>query len=514
MSLLDGRSRGASQSPGRRNARAFVTRIDNDRTMGWRQRFGRYLAVTDLFVIVWAAAGAHFVSSTVSRSFAQKGPFAPTFVATTAAVVLLWALMLSVFDARSAKVIGFGSDEYKRVLNSTFVVFALVAMAAYLFRLDLPRSYLLVVMPAGLFGLIATRYMWRRWLHLQRDRAEFSANVLAVGNADTVEQLISELRRSPRAGYRVIAACVLDGTPTADAAGRAMVSDRNILGVPVVGSLDQVLSAVRLTGADVVAVTATAAMGPSAVRNLSWDLEKTDAELILAPALTDIAGPRIHTHPVAGLPLIHVERPTYSGPTRIFKSAFDLVGSLLLLVLFSPLILGLAVAIKVTSPGPVFFKQERVGVDGSRFRMIKFRSMRVDAEDLLAELVAQQRDAGNEVLFKIKDDPRITKVGKIIRRLSLDELPQLFNVLNGDMSLVGPRPPLAAEVAKYKDEVHRRLLVRPGMTGLWQVSGRSDLDWAETVRLDLSYVENWSITGDLVILFKTARAVVSSAGAY
>jgi exopolysaccharide biosynthesis polyprenyl glycosylphosphotransferase len=292
------------------------------------------------------------------------------------------------------------------------------------------------------------------------------------------------------------------------------MSPDNILGVPIVGSLNQVLSAVQLTGASAVAVTATAAFGPAAVRELSWELEKTNADLILAPALTDIAGPRVHTHPVAGLPLIHVERPTYSGPTRVFKTAFDMVGAALLLMVFSPVMLILALAVKVSSPGPVFFRQERVGVDGTRFRMTKFRSMRVDAEALLDELRAQQTDAGNEVLFKIKDDPRITKVGKFLRRFSLDEMPQLFNVLSGEMSLVGPRPPLAAEVAQYQDEVHRRLLVKPGMTGLWQVSGRSDLSWEETVRLDLSYVENWSITGDLVILFKTARAVVSSSGAY
>jgi exopolysaccharide biosynthesis polyprenyl glycosylphosphotransferase len=223
----------------------------------------------------------------------------------------------------------------------------------------------------------------------------------------------------------------------------------------------------------------------------------------------------VHTQPVAGLPLIHVERPTYSGPTRVVKSAFDMVGAVLLLILFSPFMLAIAAVVKLDSPGPVFFRQERVGVDGTRFRMAKFRTMRVDAEAMLDELRrAQETDAGNEVLFKIKNDPRITRVGRFLRRYSLDEIPQLFNVVSGEMSLVGPRPPLAAEVAQYQNEVHRRLLVRPGMTGLWQVSGRSDLSWEETVRLDLSYVENWSITGDLMILFKTAKAVLSSSGAY
>lgn len=484
----------------------------------WRQKFTRRIALTDFFIMLWAAAGAHFLHANIS--FSGSGPFAVKHLVTTGAILILWAVCLAAVGSRDAKIVGFGTEEYKRVLNATFIVFALVTMAGYLFKLDLPRSYLLIVMPAGLIGLIVGRWLWRKWLHMQRDHAQYSSKVLAVGSAETVAQLVSELQRSPRAGYRIVGACLTQGSSASTGAGHAVWSQDTIAGVPVVGSLDQVVSAVTLTGADAVAVTATSAFGPKAVRRLSWDLEKLSAQLILAPALTDIAGPRIHTQPVAGLPLIHVERPTYRGATRILKKTFDVLGSLSLLLVFSPILFGLAMMIKFDSKGPVFFRQERVGVDGSKFRMVKFRSMRVDAEQLLAELTAQQRDAGqlrdagNSVLFKMKDDPRVTKVGRILRRFSLDELPQLFNVVRGDMSLVGPRPPLASEVALYHDDVRRRLLVKPGMTGLWQVSGRSDLTWDETVRLDLSYVENWSITGDLVILLKTAKAVVSSSGAY
>jgi len=474
--------------------------------LGWRDRYARYLAATDLFVILWAVAGAHLVRASFAQSTGAASAFAPRLLISSQAIVVLWMVVLSIVESRDAKIIGLGSDEYKRVGNATFVVFAIVAMGSYLFHLDLPRSYLLIVMPAGLLGLVIDRWVWRRWLQIQRDRAEYSATVLAVGNVATVRELISELRRAPRAGYRVVGACVSGG----DELGGAT----HILGVPVVGSLGQVVDAVGRTGADTVAVTATASFGPSAVRRLSWDLEKTSAELILAPALTDIAGPRIQTQPVAGLSLIHVERPTYRGATKLFKTAFDLVGAGLLLLMLSPVFLAIALGIKVTSPGPVFFRQERVGLDGERFKMIKFRSMRVDAEAMLEQLQAEQRDAGNDVLFKIKNDPRVTSIGKFIRRFSLDEIPQLLNVLRGEMSLVGPRPPLVAEVARYEDEVHRRLLVKPGMTGLWQVSGRSDLSWDETVRLDLSYVENWSIASDLVILFKTAKAVVAPEGAY
>ncbi|HEY4993220.1 MAG TPA: sugar transferase, partial [Nakamurella sp.] len=327
----------------------------------------------------------------------------------------------------------------------------------------------------------------------------------------TVTELLRDLRRTPRAGYKVIGVCVSQDAHSVDADGGPLLE---IDGVPVLGGLDRVAETVLSSGADTVAVTSTASFGPSAVRELSWELEDTDAQLILAPALTNIAGPRIHTQPVAGLPLIHVDRPTYRGANRILKKSFDTTGSLLLVMLFSPILLGFAIAIKLTSKGPAFFRQERVGINGETFRMIKFRSMIVDAESHLEKLQDEQRDAGNVVLFKMKNDPRITTIGRFIRRFSIDELPQLFNVVIGDMSLVGPRPPLKAEVDLYEDEARRRLLVKPGMTGLWQVSGRSDLTWDDTVRLDVYYVENWSITGDMVIIWKTARAVASSAGAY
>jgi len=309
----------------------------------------------------------------------------------------------------------------------------------------------------------------------------------------------------------VIGVCVTQSPRSVDADSEKLLA---IDGVPVLGGLDNVAEIVRTSGADTVAITATASFGPSAVRKLSWELEDTDAELILAPALTNIAGPRIHTQPVAGLPLIHVDRPTYRGANRILKKSFDVAGSLLLVLLFSPVLLAVAAAIKLTSAGPVFFRQDRVGINGDIFRMIKFRSMVVDAESRLEKLQDENRDAGNVVLFKMKNDPRVTTVGRFIRRFSIDELPQLFNVVIGDMSLVGPRPPLKSEVDLYGDEARRRLLVKPGMTGLWQVSGRSDLTWDDTVRLDVYYVENWSITGDMVIIWKTAKAVVSSSGAY
>jgi exopolysaccharide biosynthesis polyprenyl glycosylphosphotransferase len=273
-----------------------------------------------------------------------------------------------------------------------------------------------------------------------------------------------------------------------------------------------VLEAVDTTTADTVILTGADAINPQVMRKLGWDLEARGVRLIVAPALTDIAGPRIHARPVAGLPLIHVDFPTFEGRRHSAKRAFDIIASGLGLVLLSPVFLLLTILVRRDSPGPAFFRQERVGLNGKRFAMHKFRSMVPDAEAQLRTLLDQSD--GNGVLFKLKQDPRVTKVGAVLRRYSLDELPQLIDVFRGDMSLVGPRPPLAHEVEQYDDWSHRRLLVKPGITGLWQVSGRSELSWEDSVRLDLYYVENWSLTGDIIILWRTLKAVIRPVGAY
>ena len=478
---------------------------------GWGRRYSARLLVTDFLALLAASILVHlirFPAVTGDGSIAQI--YVP-YVALTAVLLVVWMLALTWSGSRDHKTIGYGATEYKRIMHATFAVFGAAAIASYLFKLELPRSYLLVMMPVGLAAILGSRFGWRRWLHGQRSAGRYQSQVLAVGNIHTVTELLNDLRRAPQAGYRVIGVCISQPALAVDADGGPLLQ---IDGVPVLGGFDDIAGIVRSSGADTVAVTSSASFGPSRVRKLSWELEDTNAELILAPALTNIAGPRVHTQPVAGLPLIHVDRPTYRGANQILKKSFDVVGSLFLIVLFSPVLLGFALAIKLTSKGPVFFRQDRVGINGEIFKMIKFRSMVIDAEARLEKLQNENRDAGNVVLFKMKNDPRITTIGKFIRRFSIDELPQLFNVVKGDMSLVGPRPPLKAETDLYGDEARRRLLVKPGMTGLWQVSGRSDLTWDDTVRLDVYYVENWSITGDMVIIWKTAKAVVSSSGAY
>jgi exopolysaccharide biosynthesis polyprenyl glycosylphosphotransferase len=322
--------------------------------------------------------------------------------------------------------------------------------------------------------------------------------VVAVGHRVAVAELVRRFRLERYHGMEVVGACLPH-----DGMG-------DVEGVPVLGDFSDVPLVVGQIAADTVAVLACPEMDGVALRRLAWRLEKTGTDLVVAPALMEVAGPRISIRPAAGLPLLHVEHPEISGLRRLVKNLFDRIGAGLLLLMLLPLLVGMMAAIRTSSPGPAFFRQTRVGRDGSEFTIYKFRTMGADAEHRKIDLSSDERG----VLFKIRNDPRVTPLGAWLRRHSLDELPQLINVVFGHMSLVGPRPPLPEEVARYGDDVRRRLLVKPGMTGLWQVSGRSDLSWEESVRLDLRYVESWSLTLDLQILWKTWSAVARGAGAY
>jgi exopolysaccharide biosynthesis polyprenyl glycosylphosphotransferase len=326
-----------------------------------------------------------------------------------------------------------------------------------------------------------------------------------VGHRSGVIALHDQIDREAYHGYRVIGCCL----PPA-AAGTAQGA---FDGLPVLGTLDEVVDVVRRHEVDTVAVLPSPELDGPALRRLGWDLEKTRAELLLAPAVTEIAGPRVRIRPVCGLPLLHMERPELRGVRRLTKGTFDRTMAVVGLFLLLPLLCAIALAVGLTSRGGVFYRQERVGRDGQTFGMLKFRSM-VAGADRMVEDLSGRTDRGNEVLFKIKGDPRVTRVGKVLRRYSLDELPQLLNVVRGDMSLVGPRPPLPTEVERYGFDMHRRFLVKPGITGLWQVSGRSDLSWDDSVRIDVRYVENWSLTFDFMILWKTFGAVFRGSGAY
>lgn len=476
----------------------------------WRGMYARRLMLTDGLVLIWVVFGvqiAWFGFTTADVAFG--GSLADVAISYTAISVILavtWMLALGVFGTREYRVLGAGSQEYKLIADATVRLFGLLAIVAFLFQIDFARGYILVALPLGLATLLFSRWMWRQWLNVKRRRGEHVSRVLLVGSEASAAEIGRELRRNPEAGYLIVGAC------TPSESGPETVDETD--GVPVYRGIDSVADAMRSLEADTVVITSSQDLPPQRVRQLSWTLDPGRQHLVVAPSLTDIGGPRIHTRPVAGLPLIHVETPRYEGRKRFTKRAFDIVASGALIVLLSPLFAVIACAIRLSSPGPVLFRQVRTGINGSHFTMLKFRSMVVDAEARLEQVRDRARDAGNGVLFKLKDDPRVTPIGRFLRRFSLDELPQLFNVFGGSMSLVGPRPPLTSEVEQYDRFVHRRFLVKPGITGLWQVSGRSNLSWEDTVRLDLYYVENWSLAGDLVILWRTARAVLERKGAY
>ncbi|WP_420846159.1 sugar transferase [Microbacterium caowuchunii] len=474
----------------------------------WRRSYARRLWITDLLALIWVVYGtqiAWFGLGNAQLSMREDARLSDvSYWAFSTGLIIAWMGALAWSDSRSYRVIGTGFAEYVRIGESSFRLFGAIAIIAFLTQIDVARGFLLISLPMGILVLLFTRWLWRQWLVVKRESGDFSARVLLVGSLDSVTQIARELRRVPSAGYHVVGAC----TPTGQIASTIPGTD-----IPWMGSVDAVERAMELTSADTVAVTSTDELPPSKVKQISWNLQAGKQHLVLAPSILDIAGPRLHTRPVAGLPLIHVETPRFSKGQLFLKRSMDLLSSTLGVIVISPILIALAIAVRLSSPGPVLFRQTRIGRGGREFKMLKFRSMVVDAEDLLEGLQQKRAevgvDSGNEVLFKMKNDPRVTRVGRVMRRFSLDELPQLFNVIGGSMSLVGPRPPLPREVEQYADHVHRRFLVKPGVTGLWQVSGRSSLSWEDTVRLDLSYVENWSLMGDFAILSKTAKAALA-----
>ncbi len=477
------------------------------RQRDWRQSYARRLGVTDFAALVWVVFGVQFLwlgNDGDTSSIRQPGepPLAVNYTIISVVLVLAWVLALRLGGTRNYRVVGQGSSEYKLVADTSGRLFGLVAIVAFIFKIDLARGYILLAFPVGILVLLFFRWAWRQWLAVEREQGRFASNVLLIGSEQSVRHIAAQLSRDTSAGYRVVGAWV-KGIPAG-----AAIDD-----VPVRTSEESasVVEALDSFGADTVVVTSSDALTAEELRELSWQLVPGVHHLVLAPSLTDVGGPRIHTRPVAGLPLIHVETPRSEGWKKYGKRGLDVIGSAVGLLLLSVPLLLVALAVKLTSRGPVLYRQERVGLDGEPFEMLKFRSMRENADAELRELLAVQ-GTEDKPLFKVKDDPRLTRIGKVLRKYSIDEFPQLINVLRGEMSLVGPRPQREAEVALYDNVAYRRLLIKPGMSGLWQVSGRSELSWEDAIRLDLYYVENWSLVGDIHILWRTLRAVAAPGG--
>ncbi|MGO4601078.1 sugar transferase [Terrabacter sp. 2YAF2] len=406
-------------------------------------------------------------------------------------IALAWTAVLGLNGSRDKRVLGSGAEEYRRVLSGMVWMLGGLGFVAYFLQYAVGRGYVVISLPLGVVALLATRWIWRRRLVRMRVKGLASSRVLTIESPDEIGRLADHVAAARASGLLV--------------AGQVSVQNRATLAeeVTYLASEHQI---------DAVVVSASAHLSPAELSQLMWSLETVGADLILAPSLSGIAGPRVHTRPIEGLPLLYVEGPRYDGAMRTVKDIFDKVCASLALVLLAPLFAVIAIAVKVTSPGPVFFRQTRVGLNGQEFEIWKFRSM-ADGAD--AHLVKMAEENGFlPPLVKIKDDARVTPIGQFLRTWSLDELPQLINVLLGDMSLVGPRPQRPQEVSTYSAMHARRLKTKPGMTGMWQVSGRNDVEWDEAVRMDLYYVENWSLSLDLVLVWRTIFAVLQGRGAY
>ncbi|WP_232224464.1 sugar transferase [Microbacterium sp. 1.5R] len=484
---------GSSREP----SETTPVRAKKARRVAWTRLYASRLFYNDVIVVlVTLVVSSIVVLPGLLTGVSWPGGPRVSYLVVLGAIGFLWLVALDVTDSRDRHTVGHGADEYRRIVNASVAVFAVTVAIAFFLGMELSRALVAVVFPLGLVLLLMSRWMCRQWLRGRQKTGQYLHRAVVIGEPSKVALVAREIRRAKSSGYEIVGV-ITENTSAADISGFEVLGD--------IANVEKVLDEVRF---DALIIVGSDDLDPLTMRRLGYSVSDRDIQLIMAPVLTDIAGPRMHATPVAGLPLVHVDFPRMEGSKRFLKRAFDIVGSSLLLVLLSPVFLIAAIAIRIEGPGSIFYHQERIGRGGKTFGMRKFRSMVADADDQLATLLDLQGDGGTP-LFKINDDPRITRVGRFFRKHSIDELPQLIDVFLGDMSLVGPRPQRASEVALYDDFAHRRLLVKPGMSGLWQVSGRSSLSWEETIRLDLYYVENWSLIQDLIILFRTVRAVVA-----
>ena len=499
LEVRDGSVRHEELRPGHGWYR-FASRMRGEGTQArraWRGAYVRWLVLGDALCAAVAALAGYL------GRFGTEAASGHASLWVAAMLPLVWIVGMLVARSYEQRFLWIGAEEFRRVFFAAALLLASLGTISWALKLDLARGFVVVAVPLATVLTLLLRYGQRRRIHRGRGRGHYQQTTLLVGHRGAVAALDEQIQREAYHGYKVIGCC-LPG-------GQADLAMDAFHGLPVLGDLDEVVDVVKQFEVDTVAVLPCPELDGSSLRRLGWELEDTEAELLLAPAVTEVAGPRVRIRPVAGLPLMHMERPELAGVRRLGKEITDRSAAILGLFFLLPVVVGIAAAVKLTSRGPVFIRQERVGRDGRPFTMLKFRSMVTGAHQMVQQL---DNLDGNGVLFKQKNDPRVTSVGRVLRRYSLDELPQLINVLRGEMSLVGPRPPLQSEVEKYGYDMRRRFLVKPGLTGLWQISGRSDLSWDDSVRIDVRYVENWSLTFDFMILWKTVGAVLRGSGAY
>ena len=390
------------------------------------------------------------------------------------------------------------AEEFRRIILAASVALAALVTVAFWWKSALSRGWIALSWGLVVALTLLTRRAWHWHMGRAREQGRYSFRTLIVGTNGEAEHLAVLMDRVGF-GFRsvgFVSSSSADGTPDEQ---------------PVRGTLADLRDIIRDTGAECVFVASTE-VGVAEMGHIAKVVRLEGVEVRITATLPEVLSSRLSVQPFGGLMALSLKPARLTGSQAVFKRAFDLTVAGLGLAVTSFLSIPIAVAIKLTSPGPLLYRQRRVGQRGRPFTMLKFRTMVEGAEGMREALLDLNEASGP--LFKLKDDPRVTRVGRWLRKWSLDELPQLLNVLRGDMSIVGPRPPLPEEVRVYEEWQFDRLEVRPGITGLWQVSGRSELSFDEYVRLDLFYIENWSLAYDLFIVAKTVPILLSRRGAY
>jgi len=417
-------------------------------------------------------------------------------------VTLLWLALFKLLGLYDKRDITSASDEASSIIGANIVgTFVLLALL-FLYRgFWFSRGVLLYALLICSSLMILSRYMLNYFQKELYKRGVGVRRTLIVGAGEIGQGLAYKIQAEKETGY--LAVGFLDDDPDK--------RSKKYHNVPVIGGTENIKQKIKEHGIDEI-IVATSRLPQQKVLDIIMECESEGVEFKLVPGILEIIASRVSTDEIGGIPLLSIREIRLQGLNALLKRMVDILLSSAVLLVLSPVLLLVIAAIKIDSRGPIFFTQQRMGKDGKVFLLYKFRSMITGAEDLFAKVVEEK--GGDLIRFKAKDDPRITRVGKILRKLSIDEVPQLMNVLKGDMSLVGPRPPVPLEVERYSEWHRKRLRVRPGITGLWQVSGRSELPFEDMVRLDIYYIENWSLWMDFRIILRTFPAVLFGSGAY
>jgi exopolysaccharide biosynthesis polyprenyl glycosylphosphotransferase len=417
-----------------------------------------------------------------------------------------WLIALAIFKTRDTRIIGSDFLEYRRIVTSSLTVLGTLAFAALFLKVDVSRVFVTSLILAGTLVLLIQRRISRAWLKRQRLQGRFKRRVALYGPEELLEVELERFNTNNEAEFEAVFT-IPDATQLSyKLLKTGEVKDFKVEQLP------------EICVANNVELLQVVGSGPTAARmhkRLYWALDGWDISFVVSPAITGVSSSKLTTRVIAGIPLLEISSTKFSGPQYLVKTVMDLVLGALAFLVSLPIVLITALVVKLEDKGPAFFTQTRVGLNGKPFTIYKLRSMKVGAELEHAERQKALADKlTNSNMFKDPEDPRVTKVGKFIRKYSIDELPQFLNVLKGDMSIVGPRPPLTSEVEEWQQHEQRRLLVKPGVTGPWQIGGRSLLTWEETVAIDLSYVENWTVLTDISIIFRTIVYVLKGSGAY